>query len=395
MSCLRSRPSTPGRYFRLAELRVIMDLKAYPFSVLERTNPKTREVLDEGTTWKEYEWTFRSSRSDEPSGRIRLRVDLQTGLLKSWDTESENGASVHREFDYPEAGPADVLALGVPASARRVDRVPGDDLNRVLTGLQIGRNRFDDYCGYVWFDGTVERIWRKGRQWRVDYGTSTKTDGFKSRRPDNAGLGWWRQHETDYVFAPQAICDGLTMWFYTYPPHTMEPGKPYLPPQPKVSSQPVFGPDDDPMMPWPHLMPEQIAHRSVFLPATDREFLLEPKPGEGPPNTVRLRVRDSKSDDPNRPDLYRLWVDPEKNYLAIRTETCVFEPRTDSHHGPSKIAYVDTQILKELARSPSGFWYPIQVLRQTSTSDHKSVTQFVLDFHVTFPDRLFEPLKQP
>ena len=70
-------------------------------------------------------------------------------LPRFWDIESSGGERLRREFDYPESGPADVVAMGVPATARRVDRVPADDLVRVLDGLKTGRNRFDDYCGYV------------------------------------------------------------------------------------------------------------------------------------------------------------------------------------------------------------------------------------------------------
>ena len=77
---------------------------------------------------------------------------------------------------------------------------------------------------------------------------------------------------------------------------------------------------------------------------------------------MRLRVRNSRSKDPQRPDLYRLWVDPEKNYLSLTSEMSVFEG--GDIHG--KIAFVDTYTLSDFARSPSGFWYPTRVVRKTS-----------------------------
>ena len=140
------------------------------------------------------------------------------------------------------------------------------------------------------------------------------------------------------------------------------------------------------MMPWPHLMPEQLGHPSVYVPDSDREFLFDSKPGDGPPNTVQLRVRNSRSKDPQRPDIYRLWIDPERNYLSLKSEMSVFEG--GNVHG--KIAYVDTTTLTDFARSPSGFWYPKRVVRKTSDFRGEQVTRFALDFQVAIPDRLFE-----
>ncbi len=150
------------------------------------------------------------------------------------------------------------------------------------------------------------------------------------------------------------------------------------------------------MMPWPQLLPEQIGHPDVSLPDNEREFLIDPKPDDGPPSTVRLRVRNALSSDPDRPDLYRLWVDPEKNHLAIKAESSVFDSSTPRKGSliQSKIAYIDTKTLTDFARSPSGFWYPTRVLRVTSANNkYEQVTRFVLDFHAQIPDAIFEPVK--
>ena len=47
-------------------------------------------------------------------------------------------------LDYPEEGPADIYALGVPRSAKIVDRVPKPDLARVIDGVKTSRQRFAD-----------------------------------------------------------------------------------------------------------------------------------------------------------------------------------------------------------------------------------------------------------
>ena len=187
---------------------------------------------------------------------------------------------------------------------------------------------------------------------------------FVFKVPGDVDLAWWKQRESDLVFETGAICDGQTIWYCNYnPKQQMLPNdQPYASQLESVTSQPVTGAADDPMMPWPHLMPEQLGHPSVYVPDSDREFLLDSKPGDGPPNTVRLRVRNSRSKDPQRPDIYRLWIDPEKNYLSLKSEMSVFEG--GNIHG--KIAYVDTTTLTDFARSPSGFWYPTRVVRKTS-----------------------------
>ncbi|MFI5456204.1 MAG: hypothetical protein ACHRXM_12220 [Isosphaerales bacterium] len=371
--------------------------KISPIPDTEIVGQTSREVVDQGKTWKEYELTVRGLGTPETLRRMWLQVDPRTGLPRTWDVEVGGGAKIRQVLDYPDFGPADILAMGVPAAAKRVDRIPSDDLNRLLTALKVGRNRFDDYCGYSWSEGTtppnVKRVWRKGRKWRVDCDlprVTTKAALFEyDKVPNDADLAWWQRRDKDVIYEPQAICDGQTIWYYNYKPQPLRPDKPYSSKLESVTSQPVYGSLDDPRMPWPHLLPEQLGHRSVDVPDNEREFLLEPKPDDGPPNTVRLRVRIAKSNDPNRPDFYRLWVDPEKNYLALRSEMSVYE----RGNLQSKIAYVDTQVLTDFARSPSGFWYPTRVVRTTSNSKHEQVTRFTLDFEAQIPDRLFEPPK--
>jgi len=377
--------------------------KVSPIADTEIVAQTSRDVVDEGKTWKEYELTVRGRGTPETLRRMWLRVDPRTGLPRTWDVEVRGGAKLRQVLDYPEFGPADILAMGVPATAKRVDRIPSDDLNRLLTGLKVSRNRFDDYCGYSWSEGTtqanvtttanVKRVWRKGLKWRVDNDLprlTTKAAILEWMKvPNDADLAWWQRRGKDVIYEPQAICDGQTIWYYNYKPQPLSPDVPYSSKLESVTSQPVYGSHDDPMMPWPHLLPEQLGHPSVDVPDNVREFLLEPKPDDGPPNTVRLRVRIAGSNDPNRADLYRLWVNPKKNYLALKSGTCVFERGSFQ----SKMAFVDTKTLTDFAQSPSGFWYPTRVVRTTSNSKYEQVTRFTLDFEAQIPDSLFEPLK--
>ena len=363
--------------------------QASPFPAAEIVGQKSREVAEGGKTWKEFELTVRWKDSPERRSRMWWRVDPETNLPHTWDIEVADG-KIQQTIDYPGFGPSDIVALGAPATAQVVDRTPNNDLNRILTGLTIGRNRFDDYCGYVWGTLGINRVWRKGQRWRVEMArprTTTKAAivEFYTKGPNDVDLAYWKEREKDIIFEAGALCDGQTIWYYNYKPQAMHHDQPYSSQLESVTSQAVTGAADDPMMPWPHLMPEQLSHPSVYVPDSDREFFLDPKAVDGPPNTVRLRVRNSRSKDPQRPDLYRLWVDPEKNYLSLKSETSVF----DGGNIQGKIAFVDTYTLADVARSPNGFWYPTRVLRKTSNFAGEQVTRFALDFETAIPESLF------
>ena len=108
-----------------------------------------------------------------------FRVDPQTKLLKLSRHESQwEGKTVTYEarFDYPEKGPADVYDLGVPKTAKLVDRVPNDDLARILEIIRAGRQRMDDYRailirrieGQRANSGFPEVLYRKGDKFRRD-----------------------------------------------------------------------------------------------------------------------------------------------------------------------------------------------------------------------------------
>jgi hypothetical protein len=372
----------------------------------EMVGPKIHEITEDGKTWTAYEWkASKPARKDDAVARLRLLVDPKTRLPRFCDGESANGDRLRREFDYPDTGPADIVAMGVPPTAKRVDRVPANDLNRVLDGLKAGRNRFDDYCGYAWDDDGMNawRVWRKRHKWRVERLQSKINRSTRPIVADNSDPAWFRLHEKDFLFELQAVCDGRTVWYYRYPPQDLDSNQPYIPQKPSsVMSHEVYGSDDDPSMPWPHMLPEQIGHRHIGLPSAERRFTLDTEPKDGPPGTIRIQVRDTDAKDPKEPDRYRLWIDPEKNYLAIRAENNVYDRPYDASGkatAPWRITHISVQTLVEFARSPSGFWYPTRVLRQTPINDYNkvkygdTVTRFVLDFEAKIPDELFQPLK--
>jgi hypothetical protein len=202
--------------------------------------------------------------------------------------------------------------------------------------------------------------------------------------------------EKDHVESPEIVVEisEKSLYYYRMKENTWKPDIKEPPPvTPIIASEvtgaahTVAGLADDPLMPWPHLRPEHRAHPAVWVPTHDRESILEPKPQDGPPGTIRLRVRDTNFPDPKHPDLYRLWIKPAENYLSVRTETSVYTP-----DNPPKLAFVDTHIIEDQARSPGGHWYPTRVRLVRSNNEVPQVTRFHLDFAARIAEELFRPL---
>jgi hypothetical protein len=354
-----------------------------PILGMEVVSQRRRDVADGGRPWVDIELTLRVVGGDREL-KMRIRVDSATKLPHSFVLQSRGEPEVMCVFDYPDRGPADIYDLGAPRTAKIVDRTPGEDLDRILAGLKTGRVRFDDYRGIMDYgdNSNINRTWRKGRKWRAEtlLSGTTKWPAF----PRDADAAWWKEHQGDYKFMTQAICDGEKIYYYRAEGNPFAPDAKQPPPV-KLHMTQAINPSDDPLMPWPHLFPEHISHTSVWQPSSDREFLLDAKPADGPADTIRLRVRDTRFPEPGHPDLYKLWVNPSKSYIALRSESSVFD-------GP-KIAFVDTMIMEGLARSPSGFWYPTRVRRKTSNPVSEQVWTYHLDFEAQMPDEMFQPLK--
>ncbi len=150
--------------------------KLSPLPDTEIVAESQREVVGQGKTWKIYELTIRRTSVQKPDMKMTVRVTPKTGLPRTWDIDVD-GEKIQQMFDYPRTGPADIRSLGIPATAKRENQLTEDSLDivlsQVLNGLKVGRNRFDDYCGYVWNESmtpaNLRRVWHKGQKWRVEH----------------------------------------------------------------------------------------------------------------------------------------------------------------------------------------------------------------------------------
>lgn len=389
-------------------LRQLLDLlldpngpPQFPFPGMELIGQTRREVEEDGKKWVEIELSLRiagGSRGGPLS--MRVRVDPTTKLPNSFSMQAEDGKRYTAAIDYPDRGPADIYDLGVPRDAKVVDRTPPDEVGGVLAKRKAGRRQFDDYCAFVveeqllptnYFPRvTVYRVWRKGLQWRVEQLRPEPKDWAP---PVNADTRWWKEHQGDFVFVPREVCNGKRYWDY-YLGDEWKPGMPAPPigPGQVIGPNQLSGPGDDPVLPFwcQDLLPEQAGHPTAGVgePDHDREFLVESKPGDGPPGTILLRGRDPNARAAGAPDHFRIWLDPEANYLSMRTEIRVSEA-----NDPTKVAFIDTHVLEAVARSPKGHWYPTRSRQVAHHGKHEQVRSYSVDFAAQIPDDLFRPLK--
>lgn len=328
---------------------------------LELIAQRRTRVEEGGKTWFDYVLKLRDRYARGAERRMTFRVDARTRLPHTWTV-----GSLRYVLDYPDRGPVDVYALGVPQSAPLVDQ-RGAELQRIHQLSKSARQRFDDYYAIVvqstdatWYEGTPWFVWRKGNRWRIDRGESLGPRSDEPPPADDADrAAWWKQRVLDARFVlTQFVCDGKLI----------ENGG---------TRQPLHGPADDPfVIGMSYLMPQLVVYPQVGLPRKGTRQMLVPEPTEGPEGTILLRVLSTGRDDPDR---FKLWLDPKRQFIAMRTDTAAF-----TGTGFSTVSFR----VEELAKSPSGHWYPLRV--RTNAAGREEFYQYFVDFDAELPDTLFE-----
>jgi hypothetical protein len=183
---------------------------------LKIVSQSQRQLTADGKKWIELDFTLRHRDIPDPV-QMTLRVDPGSRLPRSWKTVGKMQGEVLTSeaiFDYPDQGPLDLYALGVPKTAKVVDRVPSGDLARIVEGVRAARQRFDHYYAIVvesgetqeWFQGSPTQIWRKGNRWRMERPAVglDATDVPAVNDPP----GWWREQVNRLPTYPVMVCDG-------------------------------------------------------------------------------------------------------------------------------------------------------------------------------------------
>jgi hypothetical protein len=370
-----------------------------------------RRVSDQGQEWIEYTLSLEGASS---LSRVVFRVDPQDLLPQSmeyFDTKSQ----VRFVLDYLEDGPSDIYALGVPRSAKIVNRVPKPDLARVIEGVRNSRERFDSYYAIVaetkdlpwigqstkwWQAETLGQVWCKGDCWRVEQGWPHNMRDqrfYAPAEPPGEGtdkMAWWKNHLKDFNFQPSGVCDGKAI----YAPK-------------RASSGPMKTQENTVWESWQKInsgtgkawaasfgpagafMPELYAYPvGIGKPSRNSVAELDPNPSGDLADALLLKYR-HHSTNPNVIASCRYWVDPARSYVTLRYE---LGEAVDTKAGP-EAKWPDTYVADELSQAPSGIWYATVVRRLSPgkvASSGKRLSQtrwFFVDFKADMPDTLFKP----
>lgn len=367
---------------------------------------EARRVVDGDRQWLEYDLTLRSRFLETNRlTQMRFRVDPETQLpysMKVTPLAASGGpnaaeAGFERIFDYPDHGPVDIYDLGAPRTAELIDRLPNDDLKRILAAVESGRNEFDPYFAVVveqgandpWYSGSQTLIWRKGNRWRAEVCAFDELPPQPEADADR--VAWWKQQFRRGKYRPVEVCDGKTVY------------------RAKFGEPDVHGNQSHAWEATRGLLPGEginVAGRGLArarfletfaypetLSAPSNLFTVEidPHPADGLNDSMLIKylaTSELKHEGSYRDCRY--WVDPGKGYATRRFVLA----GANQAGAPQSDAYT----MEDFERSPRGIWYPTIVRRKVTMAPppgenwrSETVTRFFLDFESEIPDDLFRP----
>ena len=100
---------------------------SFPESAVQIITRTQAEIQEEGRRWTEFKFQCRNARRSPSDYQVTIRVDPESGLpveLRSTEKFSPDHPDVEwtLAIDYPESGPTDIYAMGVPQNAAIIDR---------------------------------------------------------------------------------------------------------------------------------------------------------------------------------------------------------------------------------------------------------------------------------
>jgi hypothetical protein len=357
------------------------ELKAENFPMILKDQTR-RQTEKDGRKWDVYELHFQIPPGPNGDLSMTFMVDAQTRLPHSMTMSNGGGEAVEWTFNYPENGPADIYALGVPKDAKLVDRLPTADMSRILAAIEAGRDRFDDFEAIVIKNESPDLfttagkpipvaflVWKKGNRWRVETALPPQEYFGNHFPPDKDHKQWLRDMFKKAFFTTQYVCDGKAVYQGDM---GRESGKVTL--EGTVGS---FNARAEDAMPFTWCYP-----RSFNSPNDRTEETLNLKPTGGPPNTILVTSRVLHPRE-NEIPFQLFWLDPTRGYAVVRRDL----RNTDPAKPPTDRDYQD--LMDQWEQTPKGIWYPTRVNSGRTTWYH-----FFLNFPTDIPDELFKPAKR-
>ena len=364
-----------------------------------------REISEHNRTWIEYEFLLRRASAtivnNSPLLKMVLRADPQSHLpatmrIQTLDDQAELQGQPKTEldyvFDYPDEGPVDIYALGVPRSAELVDRVPRDDVSRVVKANNSSLNDFDSYFAIVTNETpfianesptytkgqkvqhvTIEHlVWRKGKKVRVE--NCIKRQAGKRSDPPVPGedmLAWWKKQLPLYERIPTLISDGKKIYHVDIDKYNKD-GKLAWNVAKRIRSQEPLKQTHLSLVRG-NFAEFHAFHR--FGVSSRGGIALDANPQQGPLDTVLVKVSNAS-----------YWLDPMRSFGARRIEFSFGDAKPYVYE------------LDNFQPTPSGIWIPTRVrwknsvdLYEDGTFRGDQVKRFYHDFKAELPDDLFRP----
>jgi hypothetical protein len=369
---------------------------------LETISREFRTVIENDKTWTEYDFVLRNVSRAETI-RFVLRVDPKTNLPTSMKTSSLSGGITPTQeftFDYPDedAGPRDIYDLGVPRTAKLVDRMPSEDLAHVISAVHLGQQQFGSYFAIVahcignsnqpWQAIQFDLVWRKGKKFRVEQ-AFIRTEKLPTRLADTTDfLTYWKDklNAPHNVFLPWRVCDGNVVWILD------SNQRPQVENGQLVQKWKEFHSvrNQDDFNTWVgcismETMPDVMAYGVPPIPAENQEVKLLNGSDDGPAGCVLAEIRQTR-EQPNAYHLCRYWYDPLHADVMRKFEYGDLRPLNKD--ALAKDIYESESI----AQTPSGVWYPTCIHRVTGPKPEDGYyLWYFVDFHAKLPDSLFKP----
>jgi hypothetical protein len=368
-----------------------------------------KKVTEDGHVWLDYRMKVSAPELTEPA-RLLFRADATTKLPRLYRFEGRwNGkpAVAETRFDYPEKGPADVYDVGVPKTAKFVDRVPTGDLERISEALAAGRERMDNYRAVfvMHLDGADSKWWadlpmimyRKGDKFRTDNVSGWSGDLMPAKRPaEGDDLGkWWRERIKFFRFYPQYVMRGSMLYTSKKENVTDSDGSEHA----EIVSVHKSDYNTKPGESFPadySMRPEFACRPPLGIGDQHMQPDLNLNPTEGPSGCILLTVQHTSREGRinekgfGLPDEQRFWLDPKRDYIVMRWDMVT---RDDA--GKEEIFESDT--VEEVAKSPGGIWYATRIRRSSPPNDKLNgkkmdqVYHLYVNFDSDLPDAFFDP----
>jgi hypothetical protein len=344
------------------------------------------EVVEDGKNWIE----FKLTRWRGDANQASLRVDPETRLPVYLLLVSPTGEvpPIKWEFDYPDDGPTDIYALGVPRETKIDDQMPNDDVIAALDTIAASRALLGDFRLTVGdrADNRTFIVSRKGDRWRIDvyHGPHSLMRDDDDEEIHLSVNEWLAERIEQSEPRPLYVCDGTTVLKNENSRGT-KPDAPFWVPQGHMAPQDLLTcrtSYDDGLSLAPYVCLTKMVYPDLTpVNWMDFEFVSQP---DDAPDWVLIK-RSAYTTMGNHAHEW-FYLDPAKGHAVTRVELLSVPNGTDADLNST--TQRNTYRMEKFLQSRRGFWYPTIVHFEMSNYNH--TIRYRYEFDVDLPNSLFE-----